>query len=62
MEPENSQEGGFREAMKPVLLVLVGLVAILIYAAVMLFPSQIVYLAVMALGVLIFVQIMAWGR
>lgn len=61
MEPEKTQQGGFAEAMKPVLLVLVGLVAILVYAAVMLFPSQIVYLVVMGLGVLIFIQILAWG-
>lgn len=61
MDNNETEARGFGEALKPVLLVLVGLVAILIYAAVMLFPSEIVHWVVMALGVVIFAQILIWG-
>ena len=61
MDNNETETRGFGEALKPVLLVLVGLVAILIYAAVMLFPTEIVHWVVMALGVVIFAQILIWG-
>lgn len=61
MEENEVREEGFTEAVKPVLLVLVGLVAILVYAAVMLFPTEIVHWVVMALGLVIFGQILIWG-
>jgi len=61
MEKNEVREEGFTAAIKPVLLVLVGLVAILVYAAVMLFPTEIVHWVVMALGLVVFGQILIWG-
>lgn len=61
MDENKAREEGFTEAVKPVLLVLVGLVAILVYAAVMLFPTEIVHWVVMALGLVVFGQILIWG-
>lgn len=61
MREEKVGQEGLSGAIKPVLLVLVGLVAILVYAAVMLFPLEIVHWVVMALGLVVFGQILIWG-